>query len=60
LPIIVAVTAVAVKSDHMSSANASLLVAGGAITVLLSLMTAALIEPRSGRRTADDSAETSR
>ena len=29
LPIIVAVTAVAVKSEHMSSSNASLLVAGG-------------------------------
>ena len=60
LPIIVAVTAVAVKSEHMSSANASLLVAGGAITVLLLPMTAALIEPRSGQRTTDDSAATSR
>jgi len=39
LPIIVGVTAVAVKSEHMSSANASLLVAGGEITVLLLPMT---------------------
>ena len=46
LPIIVAVTAVAVKSEHMSSSNASLLVAGGAITVLLLPMTAALLEPQ--------------
>ena len=30
LPIIVAVTAVAVKSEHVSSSNVSLLVAGGA------------------------------
>jgi Kef-type K+ transport system membrane component KefB len=48
LPIIVAVTAVAVKSEHMSSSNASLLVAGGAITVLLLPMTAALLEPSHG------------
>jgi hypothetical protein len=45
LPIIVAVPAVAVKSEHMSSANASLLVAGGAITVLLLPMTVALLKP---------------
>ncbi len=35
LPIIVAVTAVAVSAGEMSSTNASVLVAGGAITVLL-------------------------
>ena len=58
LPIIVAVTAVAVKSEHMSSSNASLLVAGGAITVLLLPMTAALLEPSHGQRTTDDSAAT--
>jgi Kef-type K+ transport system membrane component KefB len=56
LPIIVAVTAVAVKSEHMSSSNASLLVAGGAITVLLLPMTAALLEPQRSQRAIDDSA----
>lgn len=45
LPIIVAVTAVAVKSEHMSRSNASLLVAGGAITVLLLPMTARCWSP---------------
>ena len=58
LPIIVAVTAVAMKSEHMSSSNASLLVAGGAITVLLLPMTAALLKPAHGPRTTDDSATT--
>jgi Kef-type K+ transport system membrane component KefB len=58
LPIIVAVTAVAVKSEHMSSSNASLLVAGGAITVLLLPMTAALLEPQRSQRAIDDSATT--
>jgi len=61
LPIIVAVTAVAMKSEHMSSSNASLLVAGGAITVLLLPMTAALLKPAHGQRTTDvDAATTSR
>jgi Kef-type K+ transport system membrane component KefB len=58
LPIIVGVTAVAVKLEHMSSSNASLLVAGGAITVLLLPMTAALLEPKSTQRTTDNSATT--
>jgi Kef-type K+ transport system membrane component KefB len=58
LPIIVAVTAVAVKSEHMSSSNASLLVAGGAITVLLLPMTAALLEPQRSQRAIDDTATT--
>jgi Kef-type K+ transport system membrane component KefB len=58
LPIIVAVTAVAVKSEHVSSSNASLLVAGGAITVLLLPMTAALLEPQRSQRAIDDSATT--
>lgn len=35
LPIIVAVTTVAVNADHMTPTNASVLVAGGAITVLV-------------------------
>ncbi len=35
LPIIVAVTSVAVDADQMSATNASVLVAGGAVTVLL-------------------------
>jgi MFS-type transporter involved in bile tolerance (Atg22 family) len=56
LPIIVAVTAVAVKSEHMSRSNASLLVAGGAITVLLLPMTAALLEPQRREPAADGSA----
>jgi Kef-type K+ transport system membrane component KefB len=56
LPIIVAVTAVAVKSEHMSRSNASLLVAGGAITVLLLPMTAALLEPRRREPAMDGSA----
>jgi Kef-type K+ transport system membrane component KefB len=60
LPIIVAVTAVAVKSEHMSSSNASLLVAGGAITVLLLPMTAALLEPQRSQQAIDDSATTAR
>jgi hypothetical protein len=58
LPIIVAVTAVAVKSEHMSSSNASLLVAGGAITVLLLPMTAALLESQRSQRAIEDSATT--
>jgi Kef-type K+ transport system membrane component KefB len=53
---IVAVTAVAVKSEHMSRSNASLLVAGGAITVLLLPMTAALLEPRRREPAMDGSA----
>jgi len=46
LPIIVAVTSVAVDNGQMTSANASLLVAGGAVTVLLMPMTATLLAPR--------------
>lgn len=57
LPIIVAVTAVAVRSEHMSSSNASLLVAGGAITVLLLPMAAVLIEPKREQRATDDPAD---
>ena len=43
LPIIVAVTSVAVDAGQMSDANASVLVAGGAITVLLLPMAATLL-----------------
>jgi Kef-type K+ transport system membrane component KefB len=43
LPLIVAVTAVAVEAGHMTPANASVLVAGGAVTVLLLPMTATLL-----------------
>jgi Kef-type K+ transport system membrane component KefB len=43
LPIIVAVTSVAVSSGQMSSTNASVLVAGGAVTVLFFPMLAALL-----------------
>ncbi|MGH3506044.1 MAG: cation:proton antiporter [Nocardioidaceae bacterium] len=49
LPIIVAVTSVAVKSGQMSSTNASVLVAGGAITVLLFPMFAALLSGARGQ-----------
>jgi Kef-type K+ transport system membrane component KefB len=47
LPIIVAVTSVAVDGGYMTENAASLLVAGGAMTVLLLPMTAALLQPRS-------------
>jgi Kef-type K+ transport system membrane component KefB len=43
LPIIVAVTSVAVRSGQMTDQHASLLIAGGAITVLLLPMTATLL-----------------
>lgn len=43
LPIIVAVTAVAVAGGEMSTTNASVLVAGGAFTVLLFPMLATVI-----------------
>ncbi|MGH1562079.1 cation:proton antiporter [Mumia sp. DW29H23] len=44
LPLIVAVTAVAVDAGEMSAETASVLVAGGAVTVLLLPMTATLLE----------------
>ena len=40
----VAVTSVAVSNGQMSQANSSLLVAGGALTVLLLPMTATLLD----------------
>ncbi len=43
LPIIVAVTTTAVNAGQMSAGNASLLVAGGAVTVLALPMTATLL-----------------
>ena len=43
LPIIVAVTSTAVSAGQMSSANASVLVAGGAITVLTMPLAATLL-----------------
>ena len=46
LPIIVAVTSVAVNAGQMSDANSSLLVAGGAVTVLLLPMAATLLDRR--------------
>jgi len=49
LPIIVAVTTTAVNAGQMTAANASLLVAGGAVTVLALPMTATLL----ARSTAD-------
>ena len=47
LPIIVAVTSVAVSNGQMSQASSSLLVAGGAVTVLLLPMAATLLGGRS-------------
>ena len=44
LPIIVAVTSVAVSGGSMSQSNSSLLVAGGAVTVLLLPMIATLLD----------------
>jgi Kef-type K+ transport system membrane component KefB len=49
LPIIVAVTSVAVSNGQMTEMNSSLLVAGGAVTVLLLPMTATLLERRTPR-----------
>jgi hypothetical protein len=51
LPIIVAVTSVAVSAGEMSSANASLLVGAGAATVLLFPMAGTLLL---GRAAHDD------
>ncbi|MFT4164979.1 MAG: cation:proton antiporter [Microlunatus sp.] len=47
LPIIVAVTSTAVAAGQMSSANASVLVAGGAVTVLVMPLAATLLGGRS-------------
>ena len=46
LPIIVAVTTTAVSAGQMSSANASVLVAGGAVTVLIMPLAATLLGGR--------------
>ncbi|RYP81613.1 cation:proton antiporter [Nocardioides guangzhouensis] len=54
LPIIVAVTSVAVAAGEMSSDNASLLVAGGAATVLLCPLAATLVLGRAGREPTTD------
>ena len=48
LPIIVAVTSVAVSNGQMSQASSSLLVAGGAVTVLLLPMAATLLAAELG------------
>lgn len=50
LPIIVAVTQVAVSTELMSTANASVLVAGGATTVLVFPLLAQLVQARSTDR----------
>lgn len=46
LPLIVAVTEVAVDAGQMTTSNASILVAAGAITVLVLPMTASLLAPK--------------
>ena len=48
LPIIVAVTATAVSAGQMTEANASVLVAGGAVTVLIMPLLATLLGGRTG------------
>lgn len=50
LPIIVAVTDVAVRAGFLGADDASLLVAGGAMTVLLFPLLAATLQPRGARR----------
>jgi Kef-type K+ transport system membrane component KefB len=54
LPIIVAVTSVAVDSGQMTDQHASLLVAGGAITVLALPMTATLLGNGQSRPSPDE------
>jgi hypothetical protein len=54
LPIIVAVTSVAVSTGQMSDLHASLLVAAGAITVLTLPMTATLLGPDHTRPSAKE------
>jgi Kef-type K+ transport system membrane component KefB len=56
LPIIVAVTSVAVANGQMSQTNSSLLVAGGAVTVLLLPMTATLLDRRGGQDRTEERA----
>ena len=48
LPIIVAVTSVAVSAGEMTATNASVLVAGGAVTVLVCPLLAQLLLARRG------------
>jgi Kef-type K+ transport system membrane component KefB len=54
LPIIVAVTSIAVKSGQMTDQHASLLIAGGAITVLALPMTATLLGSDQNRPSPDE------
>ena len=54
LPIIVAVTSVAVRTEQMTDQHASLLIAGGAITVLLLPMTATLLDGGQSRPAPDE------
>ena len=55
LPIIVAVTASAVAAGQMSQTNASVLVAGGGITVLLCPLAASLLLAREVEEPAGES-----
>jgi hypothetical protein len=54
LPIIVAVTSVAVAAGQMTDTNASVLVAGGAITVLVCPLLAQTLLARERGATGDD------
>jgi Kef-type K+ transport system membrane component KefB len=60
LPIIVAVTSVAVSSGQMTSTNASVLVAGGAVTVLFFPMLAALLGGSGAGRSDEHAQQLSR
>lgn len=59
LPIIVAVTATAVSAGQMTEANASVLVAGGAVTVLIMPLLATLLGGRTGGSDVSPSAPAS-
>jgi len=54
LPIIVAVTSSAVSAGQMSATNASILVAGGGITVLACPLTATLVLKLSTREPVEE------
>ena len=54
LPIIVAVTGVAVSAGHMSEGNASVLVMAGALTVLLLPLAATIIGSRANKTGVDE------
>ena len=58
LPIIVAVTSVAVAAGQMTATNASVLVAGGAVTVLVCPLLAQRLLRADGRCSGETAAKT--